>query len=89
MFLADLLSYEKLRELERLGRERKGEWLPWASGTKRGITDCRQPLEEVSLGMARCWQEIAEHAGATSISVRTTNIGQKVISNPSATGFGV
>ena len=84
-FSEDLLSYEKLRELERLGSKRGGEWLPWASSTKKGIDDCRQPLEEASLSLGRCWQEIAEHAGATSVSVRTTNIGQKIISKPSAT----
>jgi hypothetical protein len=85
MLSADLLSYDNLRELERLGSKRGGEWLPWANSTKRGIYDCRQPLEEASLSLGRCWQEIAEHAGATSVSVRTTNIGQKIISKPSAT----
>jgi hypothetical protein len=33
--------------------------------------------------VARCWQEIAEHAGATSVSVRTTSIGQKIVAKPS------
>lgn len=78
-FSEDLLPYEKLRELERLGSKRGGEWLPWAGSTKRSIEECRHPLEEVSRTVARCWQEIAEHAGATSVSVRTTNIGQKIV----------
>jgi hypothetical protein len=33
--------------------------------------------------LARCWQEIAEHAGATSVSVRTTNVGQRIVAKPS------
>jgi len=85
MFSADFLSYENLRELQRLGVARGREWLLWASSTKKGVNDCRHPLEEASLSLGRCWEEIAEHAGATSVSVRTTNVGQKIISKPSAT----
>lgn len=77
-FSESLVSYEKLRDLARLGSERGGEWLSWAGSTKRSIEECRFPLEEVSHAVARCWQEIAEHAGATSVSVRTTNIGQRI-----------
>jgi hypothetical protein len=82
-FSEDLVSYEKLRELARLGSERGGEWLPWAGSVKQSIEECRRPLEEVSRTVARCWQEIAEHTGATSISVRTTNIGQRIVAKPS------
>lgn len=78
-FSASLVSYEKLRELARLGSERGGEWLPWAGSIKQSIEECRQPLEEVSRTAARCWQEIAEHGGAASVSVRTTSIGQRII----------
>jgi hypothetical protein len=82
-FSEDLVSYEKLRELDRLGTKRGGEWLPWAGNAKQSIEECRPPLEEVSRAVARCWQEIAEHAGATSVSVRTTNIGQRIVAKPS------
>jgi hypothetical protein len=88
-FSADLVSYEKLRGLARLGSERGGEWLPWAGSTKQSIEECRPPLEEVSRTVARCWQEIAEHSGATSVSVRTTNIGQRIVGKPAeATDVG-
>lgn len=89
MISVGLLSYDKLRGLEKLGSGRRGEWLSWASSTKMGIDDCRQPLDDASLSLGRCWQEIAEHAGATSVSVRTTNIGQKIIANSSTEGLGV
>jgi len=82
-FAANLVSYEKLRELARLGSERGGEWLPWAGSTKQSIEECRQPMEEVSRTLAGCWQEIAEHGGATSVSVRTTNIGQRIVARRS------
>jgi hypothetical protein len=81
-FSENLVSYEKLRELARLGSERGGEWLAWAASTKQSIEECRLPLEEVSRTVSRCWQEIAEHAGGTSISVRTSNVGQRIVTNP-------
>ncbi|HVI08339.1 MAG TPA: hypothetical protein VND65_08605 [Candidatus Binatia bacterium] len=81
-FANDLASYDKLWELVRLGNERGDEWLAWAGGTKEAIEECRQPLEELNRTVARCWQEIAEHAGATSVSVRTTTIGQRIVPRP-------
>jgi hypothetical protein len=81
-FSESFVSYEKLRELARLGSERGGEWLPWAGSTKQSIEECRPPMEEVSRALARCWQEVAEHGGATSVSVRTTNIGQRIAARP-------
>jgi hypothetical protein len=79
-FAAELISYEKLKDLTSLGSERRGEWLPWSNSVKEGIEQCRQPLDGVSKSLAACWQEIAERVGMTSVSVQTTNIGQKIIS---------
>jgi hypothetical protein len=83
-FASDLVSYEKLKKLARLGMERR-PWLPWSIAVKQGVEQCRQPLEEVSCTVARCWQEIAEHAGVTSVSVCTTSIGQKIVARHSET----
>jgi hypothetical protein len=77
-FAADLASYEKLKHLASLGR-RQRVWLPWTRVLKQGIDQCRQPLEEVSRAVARCWQELAEHSGTMSISVRNSSIGQKIL----------
>ncbi|HYW43703.1 MAG TPA: hypothetical protein VE959_12655 [Bryobacteraceae bacterium] len=79
-FAADLVSYEKLRDLASLGSERRGEWLPWSNSVKQGIEQCREPLDGVSHALAACWQEIAERVGMTSVSVTSTNIGQKIVS---------
>lgn len=79
-FAAELISYEKLKDLASLGSERRGEWLPWANSVKQGIEQCRQPLDAANKALAACWQEIAERVGMTSVSVRSTNIGQKIIS---------
>lgn len=77
-FAANLISYDKLRALARLGGERRGEWPHWAGITKERIEECRPPLEAVSLAIAACWQELAERVGMTSITVHATNIGQKI-----------
>jgi hypothetical protein len=77
-FSSDLVSYEKLRELARLGSTRRA-WLPWTNAVKLGIDQCRQPLERARTALASCWQEVAERVGTTSISVRNAIVGQKVI----------
>jgi hypothetical protein len=82
-FSDELVSYEKLQDLASLGNERRGEWLPWAGSVKHGLEQCRQPLDGVSKALAASWQEIAERVGMTSVSVRTTNIGQKIVTRRS------
>ena len=71
-----LASYDKLKELVRLGNERR-TWLPWASSTRQGIEQCREPLEQTSKALSACWQELAERLGMMNISVQATSIGQQ------------
>lgn len=81
-FVSDLVSYERLRELARLGTERRA-WLPWANSIRQGIEQCRQPLEETSSALAACWQELAERLGSVNISMKATNVGQQItVSKP-------
>jgi hypothetical protein len=77
-FVSDLVSYEKLKDLTGFGRSRRGEWLSWVRSVKDGLEECRQPIDEVSRALLACWQEIAERAGMTSVSVQATNIGQQI-----------
>ena len=79
VFAAQLVSYEQVNDLTSFGKERRGEWPSWVTSVKQGIEHCRHPLEEAGKALAECWQEIAERAGMTSISVRTTSIGQKIV----------
>ncbi len=69
------MSYENLKELARLGSERRA-WLPWANTVKFGIDQCRPALEQTSKALAACWQELAERLGMVSVSVQT--IGQQI-----------
>jgi hypothetical protein len=85
LFAADLVSYEKFKELDRLGNERRA-WLPWVSTVKQGIEQCRQPLEQTSAALAACWQELAERLGTMSISMQATNVGQQITTPRSRAG---
>jgi hypothetical protein len=77
-FSADLSSYKTLKELARVGG-RSRQWAAWANSATQGIEQCRQPLEQASEALAACWQELVEHGGGTSISIRTENLGQKIL----------
>jgi hypothetical protein len=81
-YAVELVSYESLKDLANLGHQRRGEWIPWTNSVKQGIEQCREPLDLSTKALAGCWQEIAERVGSTSVSVQTTNIGQKIISRP-------
>jgi hypothetical protein len=61
---ANLVAYEKLRELERLGTGRGGEWQHWAKSVKQGIEQCGQPLIDSRRALLHCWQQIVEHLAA-------------------------
>ena len=76
-FASDLVSYENLNEVARVGKKRRG-WLPWANSIRQGIEQCRQPLEETSTALAACWQELAERLGSVNISMKVMNVGQKI-----------
>lgn len=74
-FSINLISYEKMKELVRLGEKGK-EWRSWADSTRVGIEQCRQPMEQTSKALAACWQELAERLGTVNLSVHT--IGQQI-----------
>jgi hypothetical protein len=71
-FSSNLVAYERIAELIRLGRLRKGEWRAWAAGVKEALDRCEEPLYDVNLCLFRCWQEIADHLALGSVSVRAT-----------------
>lgn len=77
-FAFDLVSYDRVAELLRLGRERGGEWQTWAKGIKAELERCQQHLYHTSQALFRCWLEIADRVGLTSVSVQSTNIGQHI-----------
>lgn len=90
-FTFDLVSYDRVAHLMRLGRERRGEWQTWAGLVKQELEGCQQQLYDTNQALFRCWLEIAERVGMTSVSVHTTTIGQQVTvpQNPETTAEGM
>lgn len=77
-FFSDLLSYERNAALIQFGRERGRQWTAWVNTFRAGLEGCRPPLETVGKAYSRCWEEIAERVGASSVSVQSTAIGQQI-----------
>lgn len=77
-FSVDLVSYDKIAQLLQFGRERGGEWQAWAKGIKMELETCQQHLYLTNQVMFRCWVELAEWIGTTSIAVHSTSIGQQI-----------
>jgi hypothetical protein len=78
VFSGNLASYEKIKDLTSFGGERRGEWPSWAATVKVGIEHCVKPIDEIRNSFSLCWQDLAERAGGTNVSVRSTNIGQQI-----------
>jgi hypothetical protein len=75
---SELMSYERISAISRIGRERRGEWLAWSKSVRQALDRCQTPLYNVSRALVLCWQEVAERIGMTSLSVQATNIGQQI-----------
>jgi len=88
VFAGDLASYDRLKDLANFVRQRRGEWPSWATSVRQGIDQCRTPLDDARAKLAECWQEIAERAGMTSISVSATSIGPRMFGSAPAPDAG-
>lgn len=77
-FSSGLASYDQLRELARLGNTRR-IWQPWSNTVRLEIAQCQPLMLDTSRALAECWQELVEHGGQTSISIRTEALGQKIL----------
>lgn len=77
-YWGDLVRYERLRELRRFGRRRRGEWRAWATGVKAALEACEEPLWTVERAIFGCWQELVERIGTSSVWVCNTSIGQRI-----------
>jgi len=77
-FSSDLIHYERIAELRRFGRQRGGEWRAWTNSIKEALNECQQLLFDVNQTLFRCWQEMAERASMTFVSVRATNVGPRL-----------
>jgi len=78
-FWSDLASFQRVRDLTRLARRRKGEWLAWSEGVRVALERCHAPLRETDAALLRCWQEIAERVGMTSMTFHASTVGYQVV----------
>jgi hypothetical protein len=76
--LDGLLAYERIAALRRYGRERQEPWLSWTRSVHDALERCRAPLSGLQHTLLEAWQEVAERAATTSVSVQATNIGQQL-----------
>jgi hypothetical protein len=79
-FASDLVSYESLHELARLGTERL-LWVPWTSAVRQGIEQCRGPIEQTSTTLSACWQELTEHLSAVNVWMKPIDVEQPTSSS--------
>jgi hypothetical protein len=77
-FSAELVSYERIQELDRFARGRNREWRKWAKSLREELGRCQHPLYGVNQALFSCLQEISERLGFASVSVQATNIGQQI-----------
>jgi hypothetical protein len=73
--LSDLMSYERVDMVTRLGRERGGEWSAWSKGVRSALDRCRQPLLDVDQALFACAQAIAGPTNGATITLQA--IGQQ------------
>lgn len=74
-FSSDLVLYERIGELVRLGRVRGGEWRGWSRGVREALDWCRPPIFDTNEALFACWREIVERAAAPTLAVQATVVG--------------
>jgi hypothetical protein len=84
---AELLTYERIADLARVGRTRGGEWRAWASGVKQALDGCRQPLFDLQQAQLECWLEAAERSSRQTFSVQTLGGAPAAKPEPVARGI--
>ena len=77
-FLFEVVAYDSIQILVRMGRRQGGKWPQWVSLLKTVIEGCREPLHGSIHAASVCWEELIEKQSAKAISFRATNIGQQI-----------
>jgi len=77
-FESRMASFDRLRRLQRFGREKRGAWRDWAVHVRKALDRCRQSMDDLNRALFGCWQELADRVGISTVSVQSTNIGQHI-----------
>lgn len=76
------LVYPRLSELAQAGRERGGEWQPWAAAVQAAVEGCLDPLARAEQARDRCWVQLSERATAGGVLVRSLGVGRIELGRP-------
>jgi hypothetical protein len=70
-FYCDLVSFERLSELDELARRKGQQWADWVRGVKDALGQCHQPLYELSQTLLQEWGALTGQGSSSAIT--TTN----------------
>lgn len=63
----ELAAFDRVRSLQRLGRERGGEWTGWAHAVRLAIESCAVPLDALQGALLGCWREQSTRGGVVFV----------------------
>jgi phage tail protein X len=81
-YATDLVRYERIADVARLGRERGGEWRGWARGVRAALDACTEPLFEANQALVACWQDLAERATVAAMPDTAAGTGTAELGQP-------
>jgi hypothetical protein len=67
-FYGDLVSFERIEELNELARRKGQKWAGWVLGVKDALNQCHQPLYELSQTLLQEWIELTGQQGRTAFA---------------------
>ncbi len=74
----NMLPYDRVAELLQFGKENGSQWSKWANTVWQWLERFPNQLQAVARAYFRAWQELAERAGSSAVSVQSTSIGQQI-----------
>ncbi len=77
-FFDDAASSRRVAELATMADERDREWRGWTWTVDEGLDRSRAAFHECAEALLDCWREVAERLGAASITLTSTNFGNRV-----------
>jgi len=82
-FPTEVASDKHVEELIRVAdlmtlRSEHPEWAGWVNVQLVHLGETREKILDATDGALLCWEEIAERAGMTNVSMHATNIGQQI-----------
>src|SRR5262245_37965629 len=78
VFSSTLGSFDRITEVTALFSRRTAGVAGWARIVRQSVESIQRRFFSLAECLLRCWEDFTERMGTTSVSVHTTNIGQKL-----------